>query len=221
MKKILGMGIIILFVFLIYLSTIDKKVYFLTLTSDKNNLYNDKIKNDLEKQGLLEQYITCFNKEDRRITDSIKMIEDNETRKTNKKDQSIKNALIKADVVVIETGKVDLFSKLAYEENEEELYEYVDELIKDLDTYLSLVRMYCKEDVYLLKIYNPQNKFNENVIRYMNEQMQMKAQKYKIHYIDYDIKDDMVYDVLELNEKGHREIYKNLKKRLFETLFGA
>lgn len=221
MKKILIMGIIILFVFLIYLSTLDKKVYFLTLTSDKNNLYNDKIKSDLEKENLLEQYITCFNKEDRRITDFIKMIEDNETKKVNNKEQSIKNALIKADIVVIETGKVDLFSKLAYEESEEELYEYIDELIKDLDTYLSFIRMYCKEDVYLLKIYNPQNKFNENVIQYMNEQMRMKAQKYKIHYIDYDIKDNMVYDTLELNEKGHEEIYKSLKKTLFKTLFGT
>ncbi len=221
MKKIFVLGITILLVFLIYLSTIDKKVYFLTLTSDKNNLYNDKIMEYLKEKDLLEKYVTGFNKEDMRITDFIKMIEDNKTITFNKKNQSIKNALIKADIVVLETGKVDLFSKLAYESEEDTLYEYVDSLMKDLDTYLSFIRMYCKEDVYLLAIYNPKNKFNQNIIDYMNEQMKRLSSKYKMNFIDYDITDDMIEDTIELNERGHIEIYKNLSKSLKETLFGT
>lgn len=221
MKKIFLIGVTILLVFLIYLSTIDKKVYFLTLTSDGNNLYNDKLKKYLEEKDLLERYVTSFNKEDMRITDFIKMIEDNQTVVLNHKEQSIKNALIKADIVVLETGKVDLFSKLAYEKNEEVLYEYVDGLMQDMDQYLSLIRMYCKEDVYLLQIYNPKHQFNTNVIDYTNEQMKNLCQKYKINYIDYDITDTMIYDTLELNEKGHEEIYTHLQKSLMKTLFGS
>lgn len=221
MKKIFLLGVTVLLVFLIYLSTIDKKVYFLTLTSDQNNLYNDKVKDTLKEKGLLEKYVTSFNKEDMRITDFIQMIENNETVLIGKKEQSIKNALIKADIVVLETGKVDLFSKLAYEENEEVLYEYVDSFMKDLDTYFSLVRMYCKEDVYILKIYNPKSRFNQNVIDYMNDKIKSVSKTYKIHYVDYNITDDMVYDALELNTKGHEEIYKNLYKSLSKTLFGS
>lgn len=221
MKKIFILGVTILFVFLIYLSTIDKKVYFLTLTSDKNNLYNDKIMYFLKDKNLLEKYVTVFNKEDMRITDFIKMIEDNKTLLQDGKEQSIKNALIKADMLVLEVGKVDLFSKLAFEGDEDVLYEYADSLIQDLDQYLALIRMYCKEDVYLLKIYNPKNKFNSNIIDYMNEHIKMLSLKYKMNYIDYVITDDMIYDTLELNEKGHIAIYESLKKSLLKTLFGS
>lgn len=221
MKKIFILGTTILLVFLIYLSTIDKKVYFLTLTSDKNNAYNDKVKTYLERKGLLEKYITGFSKEDMRITDFIRLVENNETIVENGKEQSIKNALIKADMVVVETGKVDLFSKLAYETNENILYEYVDALVRDMDTYLSLLRVYCKEDIYLLKIYNPGGKFNQNVIDYMNDKLKMLASRYKICYVDYDITDDMIYDTVELTEKGQDAIYKSLMKNLSKTLFGS
>ena len=55
----------------------------------------------------------------------------------------------------------------------------------------------------------------------MNEQMKRLSSKYKMNFIDYDITDDMIEDTIELNERGHIEIYKNLSKSLKETLFGT
>ena len=66
MKKILVLGIVLLGIFLIYLSTLDKKVYFLSLGDEisqginlynkKDYNYNDYVKEYLENKKVLETY---------------------------------------------------------------------------------------------------------------------------------------------------------------------
>ncbi|MDD3340724.1 MAG: SGNH/GDSL hydrolase family protein [Bacilli bacterium] len=222
MKKILFIALISLSVFLIYLSTIDRKVFFLTLSStlnEKEPYYNKKLAKDLQEKKLLEKYVNQFNEKDGRVTDFIRMIQNNKTIVMQGKKQSIKNALIKADVVILDVGKVDLFSKLAYEKEEETLYGYVDTIAEDVKDLLELMRVYCKEDIYILKIYNPLDMFPKEIIEYMNDKIKTLSKAYKIHYVDYAITSDMIENKIELNQKGEATIYQKLQPEFAKTLF--
>lgn len=220
MKKILCIALILLSVFLIYLSTIDRKVYFLTLSSaEKEPYYTKQMAKDLETKNMLEKYITGFNGKDYRITDFTRMIQNNTTIQIGGKKQSIKNAFIKADLVILDIGKVDLFSKLAYENDEEVLYGYVDQIAEDMKDLLEIIRLYCKEDIYILKIYNPAHAFPDKIIDYMNTKIEKLAKDFKIHYVDYTIQDSMIEDKIELNQEGEKVIYDKLQDMLAKTLF--
>lgn len=220
MKKILALAVIALSIFLIYLSTIDKKVYYLSLTTDtKEPNYATMVRDSLKKKDLLEKYVSEFDGPNLRITDFSKMIDSNKTLKLGKKEQSIKNALIKADVVTLDVGRVDLFTKLAYEQNINTLYDYVDGLSNDLDTFLDLVRKYCKEDVFLLEIYNPSDIFPSEIIDYINDQYKRLAQKHHIYYVSYKIDSSMIQNKIELNAKGEESIFKSLNAQIENALF--
>lgn len=220
MKKLLVVSIIILSVFLIYLSTIDKKVYYLSLSTNmSSDNFSLKISKHLEKKDLLEKYVIQFNGPNLRITDFIKMIENNQTVSMNQKEQSIKNALIKADIVTLDIGRVDLFSKLAYEKDIENLYTYVDQLMGDMDTLLNQLRLYCKEDIFLLEIYNPKQIFPEEIITYVNDKLKVLSTKYKIHFVSYEITPDMVQDTIHLNRAGEEEVYQRTIRQIEKALF--
>ena len=62
MKKILALFLIFLLIFFIYLSTIDRKVYFLTLSSNTKIPYIDKIIDDLREKNSLEKYVKEFSR---------------------------------------------------------------------------------------------------------------------------------------------------------------
>ena len=105
MKKILIIGVIILSIFIIYLTTLDKKVYYLVLGDEislgltSNNKYEknytEYIKEYLEEKNILEKYINEYTTQNYRITDIINDINNNKEIEDTK--QTLKNALIKAD----------------------------------------------------------------------------------------------------------------------------
>ena len=103
MKKILVIGVVIISIFLIYLTTIDKKVYYVSLGDEislgmtKEGYYEKSypiyIKEYLEEKKKSEIFIDDYETQKYRITDLINDINNNkEVEETNKK---IKNALIK------------------------------------------------------------------------------------------------------------------------------
>ena len=145
MKKILVLGIVLLGIFLIYLSTLDKKVYFLSLGDEisqginlynkKDYNYNDYIKEYLENKKVLETYINLYFNDNMRTIDLIDYIEENKEIVVEGKKKTIKNALIKADLVTLSIGGNDVVSKLLLKNNytKEELYNYLDEYLKDIE----------------------------------------------------------------------------------------
>ena len=93
-KTLLIIGIMIIFVFLIYLSTIDTKVYYLNLSdsySSEQPNYSSYFNEYLMENKKLEKYINEFNIDDYRITDLTRMIEDNKKIKIGDSEQTIKN----------------------------------------------------------------------------------------------------------------------------------
>ncbi len=207
MKKILIIGIIVLSIFLIYLTTLDKKIYYLSLGDQislgmtKENYYEKSytnyIKEYLEEKNLLETYINSYEEQGKRITDIINDINNNkEIEETNK---TIKNSLIKSDLITISVGTNDIIAKInninKNEINYKILNENINSIIEDLDKLLKLIREYCKEDIIMIGIHiiTDDEKIQE-LINYANEKFKETSEKYNITYIN-------MYEILNLEEE--------------------
>lgn len=193
-KKILVISITIFLVFLIYLATLDKKVYFVSLstnnsfdllnTVDDKKDYNKIINKYLKNKEKLEKNINCFVDSKDRITDILDKIQDNYSIDIKGKKQTIKNALIKADLLTIDIGINELQSMLLLKNNTiNEIYEYIDELIDDYEKLLKLLREYCKEDIVVLGYYSSDYNY-EKYINYFNKKLNEIAKENNIIFID-------------------------------------
>lgn len=221
MKKIFFLSIISIFIFIIYLSNIDDELYFVSLSDkigyDKDS-YSFKIEKYLINQKKLEKHI-FFGEQNLRTTDLIQKIENNESIFLNQKKQTIKNALIKADLVIISVGSNDLFDHLLIETNRKDNYDYIKEYFKDVEKLLKLVKSYCKEDIFFLEIYNPQNKIKKEYIDYINEGLKILCKNEGISFIQYqkELTNSMFIDH-NINEKGQNLIYGKLLNQIKKTL---
>lgn len=239
LKIIFISSLILLITFLIYLTTIDRLVYFLPLGDslamgrtpygEKDCSYNEYIKEYLKENNLLEEYIDDFLENNYRLTDLIRDIEDNKKVVINNKEQTIKNALIKADLITLAIGMEEIYYKVNTTNlNNENIYEHFDEIINDLDKLFTLLKIYCKEDIIIINYYrsiillnNPQL---EEAFNYINNKLEAKCQEYKIHYIK-------INDLLENNnlylpnptsyypsQNGYEIISKKILKTIEKTL---
>ncbi len=211
MKKILITGLVFLVIFLIYLANMDKKVYYVALgdslereyvSNEEVYGYSYYIKNYLKKDDLLERYSDDFAKADTRITDIIKDINNNTKITTNKGSFSLKNALIKADLITVNISSNDVFNKLkgnniVYND----VYDYIDDLAYDLDNLFKLMREYCKEDIVMVGPYNPFSDSSDklDVYEYFNEKYKDVCGEYDIIYVD-------LSDISEINGQNYERI---------------
>lgn len=185
-KTLLITGIIIIFVILIYLSTIDTKVYYLNLSdsySSEEPNYSSYFNDYLKENKKLEKYISEFNINDYRITDLTRMIEDNKKIKINDSEQTIKNALIKADLLTFSIGMNDINYKIG-NASINELYDYSDEILKDAEILFIILREYCKEDIIMLNYYNIYDSEYDEIFNYINSKLDEIASEYNIKVID-------------------------------------
>ncbi len=238
-KTLLISGTILLLIFLIYLTTLDKYVYFLPLGDslahgttpygEKDTSYNEILKKYFSKKNILESFIDNFIEEDYRTTDLIRDINDNKKVIINNKKQSIKNALIKADLVTLSIGMNDLYYKLNSSNlMNEDLYDHVDELINDIDNLFELLRKYCKEDIIITNFYRTtslmNNDFLNDVFKYANNKLKEKCQKYNIHYVEINEILENNYETLPIptsflpSRSGHTAISNELIKIINKSL---
>lgn len=184
-KKIAFISVIILAVFLIYLLTIDRKIFYLDMgdqLSISSNSYGVQLKEHFSSLGKLEKYVDGFKKDDLRITDIMRMIETNEKVLMNEKEQTIKNALIKADLLTLSVGLNDFTYKIDYV-TKAELYDIADEVLYDLEDLFVIIREYCKEDIVYIGIpYLGKSEFQE-VFDYLNEKIELLCNDYKIKFV--------------------------------------
>ncbi len=200
MKKLLIFGLIVLSVFLIYLCNMDKKVYYLALGDSLANgdgaygkeikSYSDYVSDYLKNKNLLETYVDEFAQSGYRTTDLINSITDNKKVSVNKKQVTLQNALIKADLVTVSIGANDILNKINTELpiDYASLYNYIDDLGDDLEELLSLMREYCKEDIVLVGYYNPYPYLNnvntDNVFSYLNSKYEKISKEYDVIYVE-------------------------------------
>ena len=178
MKKILLILTIIIFIFFIYNFTKDTKDYIFIFGDE--GCHNSKLNNSIKmvKGNNLEKYINvCQNNVN--INDYINKIDHNTKIKYHNKEYRFNNLLIKADMIIISIGMNDL---LEYNDNTN-MYTHIDEVLKDMDILLSMVRYYSKEKIYIYNYYG----MNRKYLDYANSRLKEIANQYDIDIIDINI----------------------------------
>lgn len=198
-KTLFLLGTFIL-TFLIYYFNIDKKIYYVSLgdflANGINNLekvdnnYSDNIKEKYKNN--LQKYVNYSQVDDYRVMDLINDINYNKEITYNNKEYKIQNLLIKANLITISIGMNDLI----YKKNID--YNYVDNLLSDIDTLLNTIRKYNKDKIYFLGFYNIID--NEKIIEYSNKKLSRICEKNNIYFID----------ISELNNYIVKGIYPNI-----------
>lgn len=202
LKTALVLALTLFAVFVIYLSHIDKKVYYVALgdyqalgLTNEGEItygYTDYLKDTLKQENKLETYIIGYAQDNARITDLINDIEQNKKIQIKNKTQTLKNALIKADLVTLSIGMNDLFYKIGVNPdlqslNYSEIYYHIDEMMEDMENLFELLREYCKEDIIMTNFYNPtdiQNEQLNEVLNYANKRLDELADIYQISIVD-------------------------------------
>lgn len=158
--------------------------------------YGEYVKEYLEEHEVLEFYTKDFSKSGYRSIDILNDLSNNKKIKVGNKVLTIKNALIKADLVTVSVGANDLFYKLNVKSSLDissfdDIYKYVDESLKDVDKLLYELRKSCKEQIMVLGFYNPFTSFSkqlattvEPVILYANDNMRNIVKKYDMTFVD-------------------------------------
>mgnify|MGYP001190474392 CR=1 FL=1 len=208
-------ALILLIVFIIYLTTIDKKIYYISIGDSfaigenpygKTGYgYSDYIANYLEKNNLLEFYTKDFSNTNYRTTDLLNSIKNNKKININGKNLSIKNALIKADLVTVSIGIDELFYRMGINDMSfnltkvDGLYKVVDEITDNIKKNIIYLKQYCKEDIVILGCYNPLSRISSTYLRdlepifiYMNNKISKLATNYDVYYIN-------IYDIFKEN----------------------
>lgn len=180
-KTILFLIIVSLLIFLIYLTNKDQEIYYVNIDATNGNKYNEIIKKHYLEKKKLEQYVNEFSKKDYRTTDLIRDIKDN--KKINEK--TIQNVLIKSDILVLNIGINDINYKIG-NTNKEELYNYTDQVLLDIEELLKLVRTYSKEKIYFIGFKNNKGLSYNEYFSYTNKRLKSICDEYNIYFIDID-----------------------------------
>lgn len=201
-------------VFLIYFAYQDKKIYYLSLGDGlsipigSENGYGDYLYAYLKQEKKLEKYNHSFSNSSDRSIDLLQKLEDN-----IKKDGTIKNALIKADLVTVSIGTNDLLAYVASGTND--FYVYIDEVMEDMNRLFQELKNSCKEPIFILGYYNYYNERSwDTFIRYANKRLEELCKKYDFTYVDITGVKNYLTSSIYPNEDGYFYIYSKIKNKL-------
>ncbi|MDD2469665.1 MAG: SGNH/GDSL hydrolase family protein [Bacilli bacterium] len=243
MKKIIILVLIIGLPILIYIMTINNKVYYIALGDSlaagqnpyKSTAYGyaDYVADNLRTRKKLDFYTKKFAVSGYRIIDLINDINDNKKILIDNKEITIKHALAKSDIITISIGSDDLFYKMGINGFDSVYYsetdsrKYVDEVILDVDNLLVLIKKYCKEDIILIGYYNPlwhmkkdYAKELDPVFVYANKRMKEISKKNSVIYIDihkmFENNTDYLPNPIDIHPSD--EGYSAISKRVIEAI---
>ena len=214
MKK----AILILFIFLscyfVYYFTCDNKLFYLNIGDglamglNNNNIqsegYAGRLKNYLINEEKLDGYNNSFVNKDYRITDINNMIKCHDKVLVNNDEFTINELLKKADIITISVGMNELYYKLFL--NNDNIYEYIDNMISDMNDLLVNINKYNKNKVFVLGYYNITNS-NYDVFTYLNYNIKKLVEDYNYIYVNIDNlfkNNDNIYP----NNDGYEKIFQ-------------
>lgn len=178
-KSIVVLLLVALIIFMIYIKLRDQSIYYLNIQDMYGEMeYSYLLKESIEED--LEKFVE-FKYEDLRITDLINNIENNDYIYQNNKKQTIQNALIKADMITLFIGRNEIDYGLKKEEKEE-IYAYMDTVLRDIEILLQEMKKYSKEEIFFIG-YNIEEEKSEPYITYLNQKLEKICSKEKVHYI--------------------------------------
>jgi len=199
MKKFLFTLLIFIVIFLIYYFNIDEKIYYSCIGDQLSyginnfnkvdNNYSDNIKEYYKDN--LSNYVNYSSIDDYRVNDLINDINYNKTITYNNKEYKLQNILIKSNHITLSIGMNDIINKNNIS------YEYIDELLKDIDSLFKLIRKYNKDRIDYLSFYNIIN--NKELIDYTNNKLKIMCKKNNINYIDISNLNEYIIDIYPTN----------------------
>lgn len=218
MKKFIILIVTFLLVLFIYIKNKDDKVYYLSLGDSYaasmnyegilDYGYSEYIRDYLIDKKKLEKFVNCFAKSGYRTIDLLRDITDNKV----VDNISIKQALIKADLVTLAIGTNDILSMTSLKMNDE----CINEAMVDLDNLLKTIREYCKEKIIAIGYFD----FGNNEISdYANRKYKELCEKYNIIYIDvFDLTNNSLYfpdtNNIHPSKEGYKAIFDKIKESL-------
>jgi len=226
MKKIIFILILFLSCYIIYNLTTDSKIYYLTLGDSisgginvygvKQYGYSDYVREYLIEKDKLKYYNNTFTDSDYRITDLLRMIEYNETKNINGKEISINQLLKKADIITLSVGMNELYYKLNI--NNENIYNYMNELLKDMKELLEHINRFNHKKVFVLGYYNIG--VAQEYINYINTKLRRIVINQGFEYVDLSniFDNNPVYFDKSGNFIPNNEGYLKISKIIVEKL---
>ena len=210
MKKIILTILVFLIIFLIYYFNISEETYYLSLGDylsyginnlDKvNNNYSENIKTYYQKN--LKNYVNYSSIDDYRVMDLMNDINDNKEIIYDDKEYNLQNLLVKANLITISIGMNDLI----YKKNID--YNYVDQLLSDIEELLLLIRKYNKDKIYFLGFYDVIN--NKKLIEYANKKIENICIKNKINYVDISMLNQYIIKNIYPTNNGYAYITEKI-----------
>lgn len=179
MKKFLFTLLIFIIIFLIYYFNINKNIYYVSI-GDYLYGYSDSINKHYKSK--IDKYINITSNEDYRVMDLINDINYNKEIKGLK----LQNILIKTNYITLSIGMNDILNKKNI------TYNYIDELLIDIEKLFILIRKYNKDRIDYLSFYNTIN--NNELIEYTNKRLEKLCKKHKINYIDISQLNEQIID---------------------------
>ena len=170
MKKLIFLFLLILITLLIYYSNKSDKIYYFSID---NYGYSKNVKASLKTK--LSNYV-IYDREDYRVMDLINDINDNKEFIYNNKTYTFDNLLVKANFITVSIGIDDLIYK------EELSYDYIDQLLSDIEELLKTIRKYNKDKIYFVGFYKTKNM--DKYLDYTNKKLKIVCENYNINYID-------------------------------------
>lgn len=204
MKKIIFIFAIVLIVLYIYLITQDTKIYYLALgdditigrITDDNTIYNftDSVTKVLDQNNIHEKTITGFASSNYRTTDLLNDIKNNKKIEKNSKNITIKNAIIKADLITVTIGMNDFIN---YINEYNILRQNIINLKNDMKIVLKELRSISKEKIILIGIYNPKPEDNklDRILMELNNLYNEISKEYNVYYLN-------IYDDIKKYQKN-------------------
>lgn len=190
MKKIIFILILFLSCYIIYNLTYEEKFNYLTIGDSLSkgvNIYNvrqygysDYVKDYLESEDKLKSFNDTFTDSDYRITDLLRIIEYNEVKNVNGSDVSINQLLKKADIITLSIGMNELYYKLRMNDNN--VYNYMNELLKDMEELLEHINRFNHKKVFVLGYYNVGASQEE--VNYINTKLKYLVNNEGFEYVD-------------------------------------
>lgn len=198
MKKILLLIILLITIF-ISINIKDDKLSYVSLGDglskgiNQNNYesygYSDYLSNYLKQNNKLKLYTKDFTEKDMRITDLIKMIEDNKYTYIDNKKLTIQNVIKNANIITISLGMNEILYKYNNEINESYMYSYIEEITNDMKKLIKLIKKYNNKKIFILGLYN--SKEDTTLNKYIidaNNHLKKISDKENINFINlYDI----------------------------------
>lgn len=191
MKLFIVFIIFTLLIIFLYKNSIKEEINY-TILGEKNlfsnNLksknFSDLLFDELIKEKKFGFYSKDFIDNDIRIVDLINYINNNKT--TN--EITIQNILKRTNLLLLNIGNNEINYKLSKVDeytNENDIYNYLDEVSTDLFKLIDLIKKYNSDNIILMGYYNDTSNIqNDKYYKYINNKVKEFCKANNIYYTD-------------------------------------